>query len=92
MSDSKSYTSFSLRIWIYSDSHLPPIDHDHLKLEAVPLSDDFQSEWVFGESLEEGNSSSNSLYAIFRNAYREVNSIEVPMPPPFLTEEEKQAS
>lgn len=67
MSDSKSDTYFTLRMYISLDSYLPHIDHGHLVPEVIPLSDDSDSERIHGDS--EGTSLSNSLEA-FTNCRR----------------------
>lgn len=60
MSDSELETSSASIIEISHDSHLPPLGQNHLELEIVPLSEDFDLERVFGNSSEEETSSSSS--------------------------------
>lgn len=54
MSDSGSNVSSVSRMRISSDSHLTPIDRDHLKAEAVSLSKDSNSKNVFRNSWKNG--------------------------------------
>lgn len=53
----------------------------------MPLSDDYDSERVYGDSMEEGASSSDSLEARLSNIRGEVNRNEVIMLPPILIKE-----
>lgn len=49
------------------DSHLHPLDHNLLELDFITLFVNFDSERVFGDSLEERISSSGSLEALLSN-------------------------
>lgn len=88
MSNSESETSYASRMGKSLDSHLYPLDHDRLEPKAIPLSDNSDLERVFEDSLEEGGSSSNSLETLLSNVNREINHIEISMPPHILPEEE----
>lgn len=90
MSDYESNTSSILRIGISPYSHLPPIDHDHLELEFISLSNYSDIERVSEDFLERGTSSSGSLEALLADVGGEVNHVEVLMPHLILIEEEIQ--
>lgn len=81
-----------LKMGILPDSHIPPTDHDHLKLKVISLSDDSDLERVYGISLEEGTSSSISLDSILSNVGGEVNINEVCILHSILIEEKIQAN
>lgn len=91
-SNSKSDTSLVSRMRISHDSYLPLLDHNYLESGVILLSDNFKSEWVSRDSLEERTSSFNSLDVVLPNVNKEVNISEVPIPPPILIEEEIQAN
>lgn len=65
MSDSevKTFPSYIMRV--SHDSHLPPLGHNHLEQEMIPISDDSDSKRVSGNSMEEGTFSSGSLEPFF---------------------------
>lgn len=83
--DSKGVTSTTSITGTSPDSHFPPLNHGHIELELISLFDDFNSERVYEDSLKEGASSSDSLETILSNVGREVNRVEVPIPPPIFT-------
>lgn len=74
------------------DSHLPPLGHNHLGLETILLSDDLDSERVYGSSLEEEISLFGSLEAFLSNVGGEVNHNDVLIPPHILYKEEIQSN
>lgn len=67
VSDSGSETCYASRMRISLNSHLPPLDHDHLKQKVISLSEDSDSERVYGDSLQEKVSSSGSLESLLSN-------------------------
>lgn len=82
VSDSESGTSYVSRVGTYPNYHLPLLNHDHLKLEVIPLSNYFDLERIFRGSLEEETSSPDSLESLLSNVIREVNHNEVLIPLP----------
>lgn len=85
VSDSQVETLHASIMEISPDFHLRPLSRNHLELEIIYLSDDCDLEMLFGYSLEEGTASSDSLEAFLSNINKEVNRVEVPMPPRVLS-------
>lgn len=52
-------------VGIFIDYHLPPLSHNHLEPKIIPLSGNFDLKGVFGNSLKEETSSSDSIEAFF---------------------------
>lgn len=88
MSDSERKTLFASRMGVSYDPHLPPPSSNYPEPEIISLSDDFDSERVFRNSLQEEPFSSGSLDVTLSNVGRGINHVEVPKPPHVLIEEE----
>lgn len=70
----------------FPDSPHPSLSNDHMGLEVTSISHDSESEWVYGNSLEEDNSSSRSLDSLIPNFVGRINHAEVPIPPYILSQ------
>lgn len=74
------------------NSHLLPFNRDHLEPKIITLSNDYDLERVFRDSLGEETSFSSLLYALKSNVGGEINRIEVSMSFGVLSKEEVQAN
>lgn len=70
------------------DSHRSSHSSSRVGLEVTSIFDDYGSEMMFGNSLEEEISSCRSMDALIKNVGRGINSVEVFMHPLVLSEEE----
>lgn len=73
---------------ISHDSHLHPHKNNNLGPEIIPLSNDSDSQKVYGNSLEEETSSLGSLDALILNIGVGISRTKVPIPHRVLTKEE----
>lgn len=80
MSDSESKILFASRMGISPDSYLPPLDHDRLEPEVIPLSGGSDSERVSRGSLYEEAFSPDSLETLLSSFGIEMNHAKVLMP------------
>lgn len=92
LSDYEFKNLSSSRMGTSLDSHIHPLNHNHLEPEVISLSNDSDSKRVSVDSLEGGTSSFGLLEALLLNFNGEVNQVDVSMPHPVLTEEEIQVS
>lgn len=61
-------------------------------LEIIFLYDDYGIERIFGNCLKEDISSSRMLDTLISNVGGGIKHVEVPMPPPILSEDEVRAN
>lgn len=71
--DSKVETLLACIMGISSNSHLLLCGHNHLEPKIISICDDYDSERVYGNSLEERTSSSESSENLSSNIFIEVN-------------------
>lgn len=67
-------------MWVSLDSHLPPLSHDRMGQKVISLSDDYDSERVSRNSLDEIASSFDSFEALLSDDGEGGDHIDVAMP------------
>lgn len=79
-------------IGTFDDSNLPRLNRNHIELDITPISNYSDLERVLENFLEEETSSFCSLDALLSDVGGGINSVEVPMPTRFFTENKIQAN
>lgn len=92
VSNSKVEISSSSAMGIFHDFPHLSFSSDHLRLEVIPIFDDYGLDRVFGNSSEIDISSSMSLDALILNVCGRMSRTKVPMPHLVLSEEEVRAN